>query len=718
MKLLHLCSFLASNAAIFSLSAQTTDIPVFITNQTGSVWTFPQNGPFPYDPTAHSPNPVVSGLVRPLGISYSPNGRFVYFADRDVPAIYRFPSNGPFPSTPESVVTSGINSPTDIGITPDGSTGFITNRDDQRVYTFSTAGTLPRPATVAVTGLPADADTYHIAISPDGKTGYVSSASNNAIYAFSTTGPFPVAASSPIVTFSGGPVYGLSGMTFSADGSTVFVTDYGDGAIYSFPANGPFPIDLATQSPIVTGALIVGASDIQFSSDGTTVFIPDDERSVYSFPAAGPFPYSVTAADLKVTNLPVGSSLFGIATWSPWIQTASLHGNNLILANYLNANAPASVRGLFFVLQGDDLNHALESAAPTRNAFSTYASQTAQMSLSRLVNDHLGQQRWRNHKQTLPSETASIENTESLMAESDVVAMNYRSKKEQKQSARCCQKKNVGVWFGAFGEYANAKPRHQTPDFNTGSGGAVVACDYNGIYPNPIGAGVAYAHTHVHEDEDAGYANIDQGDVFIYGTFPVANWYFDAAVWGGYYHSKNARNVSFTDFFGNEAKCKTHGWQLSPHFEIGYDHWMNWLGLEPFVMADYVACWEHHARESGPTLLNFGQKGRYCSLVRGEAGLRIQEMLSYCWGTLTFMEKASYAYQKAFHTGKINAFLIGSPGSFTVTTLTAAQNMGVGEIEVLIEPINKSCYASLAFHVEAGSKYQAYQGMVQIGKDF
>ena len=134
-------------------------------------------------------------------------------------------------------------------------------------------------------------------------------------------------------------------------------------------------------------------------------------------------------------------------------------------------------------------------------------------------------------------------------------------------------------------------------------------------------------------------------------------------------------------------------------------------------MVDYVGCWEHSAKESGVTPLNFGQRGRYCSLLRSEAGFRLQEVLSYCSGTVTFMEKGSYAYQKAFHTGRINAFLIGSPGSFTVTTLTTAQNMGVGECEVLFEPKNKSCYASLSLHSEIGSKYQSYQGMIQIGMD-
>ena len=53
-----------------------------------------------------------------------------------------------------------------------------------------------------------------------------------------------------------------------------------------------------------------------------------------------------------------------------------------------------------------------------------------------------------------------------------------------------------------------------------------------------------------------------------------------------------------------------------------------------------------------------------------------------------------------------------------MTALTSAQNIGVGELEIFLAPKNKNCYLSLSFHTEAGSKYQSYQGMMEIGKDF
>jgi hypothetical protein len=113
------------------------------------------------------------------------------------------------------------------------------------------------------------------------------------------------------------------------------------------------------------------------------------------------------------------------------------------------------------------------------------------------------------------------------------------------------------------------------------------------------------------------------------------------------------------------------------------------------------------------------QKGRYSSLLRIESGIRFEEVRAFeCW-TMTWMQKLSYAYQKTFHTGTINAFLIGSPNSFTVSTLTGAQNLGVAEVEVLFDPKNAAYpYASLSGNVELGQKYQSYQGMIEFGKKF
>jgi uncharacterized protein with beta-barrel porin domain len=276
-------------------------------------------------------------------------------------------------------------------------------------------------------------------------------------------------------------------------------------------------------------------------------------------------------------------------------------------------------------------------------------------------------------------------------------------------------------WLGVFGEYTHERSQKQTPSFETGSGGFVLAADYHrDVHLAPlIGGGMAYAHTHVHEADGAGHANINQGALVLYGAWNEPEWYVDWALWGGYYHAHNVRNVNLPGIPGGSAASSTHGWQLTPHFEIGYDYEDSWFCIEPFDMIDWVACWENGFEEHGAGMLDMGQKDRFCSLLRNELGVRFIETLTYDWGVVAFREKGSYVYQKAFQTGVITAFLVGSPGSFIVSTLTGAQNLGAVEFETLFTPSNKKYpYGTISYQGEFGSRYQSHQGMITIGMDF
>lgn len=72
-----------------------------------------------------------------------------------------------------------------------------------------------------------------------------------------------------------------------------------------------------------------------------------------------------------------------------------------------------------------------------------------------------------------------------------------------------------------------------------------------------------------------------------------------------------------------------------------------------------------------------------------------------------------------FHTGAVTALLVGVPSSFTVTTLTGAQNLGLVEFSMLFKPFKRTLpYVELRYQGEFGSRYQSHQGMLEIGKDF
>jgi uncharacterized protein with beta-barrel porin domain len=423
------------------------------------------------------------------------------------------------------------------------------------------------------------------------------------------------------------------------------------------------------------------------------------------------------------------------------IGTSGLTGNDLSFANYLNINAPQTTLPLL-ALQSD-IAGALGIAAPTRNAIFTFAAQTTQLAFGQQVYSHLAQKRWSKAwysqpmqvSQTMPGQALLSRNqlfsdasdfmnlsSESLSESSDASDADSAEKENVPEMIGKKEEAHYSSWLGAFGEYTNERSQHQTPSFETGTGGFVLATDYRHIEIHPellLGGGVAYAYTHVHEADGAGHANINQGALMFYGGWMEPQWYINWALWGGYYHAYNVREINLPGIVGGSAIASTNGWQLTPHFEVGYDYEDNWFCVEPFDMIDWVACWERGFQEHGAGSLNMGQQGRFCSLLRNELGVRFNETLTYDWGTVTFREKGSYVYQKAFHTGVITAFLVGSAGSFVVSTLTGAQNLGALEFESLFVPTNKKYpYGTISYQGEFGSRYQSHQGMVTIGMNF
>lgn len=520
-------------------------------------------------------------------------------------------------------------------------------------------------------------------------------------------------------------------------------------------SNRVFEINL-TNGNVSLAATIPGATSlngIALASNTTAYVLDNTSQSIY-------FVDLTNGSSSAVASTP--AMIFASIALVLQISTFGLSGNNLRFADYLNANAPQTTMPLL-ALQSD-IPGALEIAIPTRNAIFTFAAQTTQLAFGQQIYDHLAQKRNRKAWQRQPMQTSQpmtaqahlnrhrlfvdasdstnpcSENiTESPPSEnvsesppSEHIPESPSSENFPEARAPNSSEGNVtekiwmneayySPWLGVFGEYAHERSQKQTPSFETGTGGFVLATDYHrDIHLAPlIGGGMAYAHTHIHEADSAGHANINQGALVLYSAWNEPEWYVNWALWGGYYHAHNVRNIDLPGIPSGSAASSTHGWQLTPHFEIGYDYEDNWFCVEPFDMIDWVACWENGFEEHGAGMLDMGQKDRFCSLLRNELGVRFVETLVYDWGAVAFREKGSYVYQKAFQTGVITAFLVGSAGSFIVSTLTGAQNLGAVEFETLFTPSNKKYpYGTISYQGEFGSRYQSHQGMITIGMDF
>ncbi|MBI3236598.1 MAG: hypothetical protein HYZ48_02690 [Chlamydiales bacterium] len=86
---------------------------------------------------------------------------------------------------------------------------------------------------------------------------------------------------------------------------------------------------------------------------------------------------------------------------------------------------------------------------------------------------------------------------------------------------------------------------------------------------------------------------------------------------------------------------------------------------------------------------------------------------------MTFEEKIAYVNKKPFGVGRMDAFLVGSPGSFTVETLSTTQNLGIGEFAILFEPLNLYYpFGTIAYQGEFSNPYKSHQILLELSWDF
>jgi len=392
----------------------------------------------------------------------------------------------------------------------------------------------------------------------------------------------------------------------------------------------------------------------------------------------------------------------------PQIDTTGLHGNALIVAEYLNQNCLNTLPFFNLTVFGPgDLKNALNSISPARNAFPTFASQNTLFLINDIVSQHLDNQRFIQGMNRRFEYTPLI-----ASADSGIPCM-----------PRPCKDK-LSFWIGGFGEQSHQQSRHQVPTFSFISEGALIAMDYFGEDNFLMGVGGGYARTRIHEEQDAGKAFIN----YYFGTFfSTATWnqfYAEFVFWGVYHRVRNVRHISYPGLFiipgvQRDAVAHYNGWQIDPHLGIGYNFDTCWGGVEPFGMVDWAVNWENKFSESGAGEFDISQKRQISSMVRAEAGLRFYETAERSWGLFLVREKIGYVYKRPFGTGKVTSSLVGFSGFFTVESLQDVQNLISPGVELLWKfKRMKGTTFSLTYEGEYCKKYQANELFLKIVQDF
>lgn len=443
---------------------------------------------------------------------------------------------------------------------------------------------------------------------------------------------------------------------------------------------------------------------------------------------------------ISIPGLPAIGNILSVSVLSH-IPTLNLgaNTNNQIFAQYINQNVPQDAFYFIPSFFTKNLNSALESSAPTRNALSVFAASQNVFFLSYSLSFYLRKPP-NSFKNPL---AATLSSDFSEPSESELLVF---SKKKCKRKPALCEpcgpvrnqeeailppqsikkERPWTLWFDGVGIYSAQKEQNQTVGFHPYGGGAILAVDRNIAKAGKVGGGSAYLFTHVAENQNAGHSSINQEFCFFYGSWNDYGAHIDGAVWMGLFQTKQIRNIHMTgfNFTSTSTPC---GSQISPHLEIGYNRIKPdtvpqyfKFSIDTFVMADWVNTWQKRYKEKGSGPFNSAVIAQHSSFLRTEVGFRFYEGFLFSSWMFLLEEKLSFVNKTPFHVGTVTGFLVGSPGSFTLETLSSSQNLGAVEISFLFEPFDdRYPYGSVSYQGEFNDgSYQSHQATFEASWHF
>lgn len=418
------------------------------------------------------------------------------------------------------------------------------------------------------------------------------------------------------------------------------------------------------------------------------------------------------------------------------ITTTNLNGNRLVIANYLNNNAPTQSSGLI-QLTGNTLDRALDHISPSRNSFTTFVSQNTMLLFSEMMTSHGARTRANALSfQSVTSKDLVAFNdlflSECRDVDSDIAKLDFarwfRRKKQEdekpstyfkepkKEPLQIEQPYHADFWVSGFGNLSHEKAALQNPAFSVQTGGVLTGFEWTNFDKGVLGASAGYANASIQQNGHFGHGSFQGGFLSLYGQRFFGQFFIEAALWGSYQRIVNERHIVFSAYRAS-AESKHNAAQIDPHLLLGYHIPIGPAVLEPFLAADWVINFEEGYQEKGADPYNMKQPGKTSSMLRPELGLQALGAIDFTRGSLFLKGNLSYVYKHLYETGEITGAFVGTPNSFVVEAIGNSQNLGKTSFEIQWEGL-RGGYSSFLFIGEYGSGYRANQGVLTLGQRF
>lgn len=433
--------------------------------------------------------------------------------------------------------------------------------------------------------------------------------------------------------------------------------------------------------------------------------------------------------------------------------------NGLNVANYLNQFVFDPILGpIVFdlsTLSCFQLNNAINSISPARNAIAGFVSQNEMFLIASTVSCRMSQQRFsmRNSQMEkeigyapLPSKTSAKE-AFGLLSQSEQISLpqtylaepyneenlleTYESSSEEKPfkpygGSQIAEREEAkfAFWTQGLVDSIGQNAQSVIPGYSSLTGGALLGCDYYGKEEGLLGAAVCYARSSIQQDQSAGSSIINYYAATLYGTAYLGDGYLEIGLAGALNQFSNERFITFPQVgespFSSTAKSSYWGGQAVPHVALGYDLNFSWGTLEPFISIDCAMLYQPSFSEKGASPLNMRQKSAFSELLRSEIGFHLYEVCKTSFGDFVFRESFSFVNKEPFDVGLINAGLVGYPGSFTVNSFTSNLSLISPSIQIFYRSpsgIFSSLFYVGEFQIGSGS-YISNSALFKLGYYF
>ena len=374
---------------------------------------------------------------------------------------------------------------------------------------------------------------------------------------------------------------------------------------------------------------------------------------------------------------------------------SGITSSNAALASYIMATAPEAAIYLIPSIMDGSINQALDSIAPSRNQVTSYTSASNQASVSSTTfASYL-------RNQQMGSGLGGGAPIGKLNGDQFVVSLDPNT---QKRGGLTNKAGRRTAWLQGLGALSYQRAQQQIPAFNSSTAGFVAGVDQMVTDQIRLGAGATYMYTHLGQNGSAGFSNMNQEGLFVYGSWDNNQFYVDASFLAGMFQIHQIRNIQMTGF-SFKATSNSTGWNIDPHLELGYSLRFNnkeknqrSYNVNPFAMVDWANTWQNGYNETGASPFNMGKPSRHTSILRSEFGLRLYEKIGFKDFAVTFQEKGSYANVQQYGATNNTAYIVGAPSSFIVEPFLPGQNVGVAQAMILIEPYNEKLPSFSTFY--------------------